>query len=101
MSDAMVANGTGERIAVVGTGLVGSGWAIVFARAGFPVSLYDAAPGAAERAHALIGERLNDLRDAGLIEDPAPIHARIAVAASLAEALDGATYVQESVLERV
>jgi 3-hydroxyacyl-CoA dehydrogenase len=63
--------------------------------------LYDAAPGAAERARALIGERLLDLGEAGLIADPAPIHARIAVAADLAEALDGAVYAQESVLERV
>jgi len=97
----MAANDSNSRIAVVGTGLVGSGWAIVFARAGFPVSLYDAAPGAAERALSLISERLNDLRDAGLIGDPAPIHARIGVAGSLAEALDGAVYVQESVLERI
>jgi 3-hydroxyacyl-CoA dehydrogenase len=89
------------RIAVVGTGLVGSGWAIVFARAGYAVALYDAAEGAAQRAHALIGERLNDLRDAGLIGDPAPIHARIETADSLAEALEGALYVQESAFERV
>ena len=88
-------------IAVIGTGLVGSGWAIVFARAGLPVRLYDAAPGAAERARALVGERLHDLRDAGLIAEPGPIHARITVTASLAEALDGAVYAQESVLERV
>lgn len=89
------------RIAVVGTGLVGSGWAIVFARAGFAVSLYDSVPGAAERALALIGERLGDLAAAGLIEDPAAIHARIVVADSLADALSGALYVQESVFERV
>jgi L-gulonate 3-dehydrogenase len=93
--------GSNGRIAAVGTGLVGSGWAIVFARAGFEVSLYDAAAGAAERARSLIGERLNDLRDAGLIGDPALIHARISVAENLAEALDGAIYIQESVLERV
>lgn len=92
---------TKGHVAIVGTGLVGSGWAIVFARAGFSVSLYDVAPGAAERAHSLIGERLNDLQQASLTGDPAPIHARIAVAKSLGQALDGAIYVQESVLERV
>jgi L-gulonate 3-dehydrogenase len=97
----MAGTETKGRIAIVGTGLVGSGWAIVFARAGFSVALYDVAPGAAERAHALIGERLNDLRQAGLTGDPAPVHARIAVAGSLRDALDGAIYVQESVLERV
>jgi L-gulonate 3-dehydrogenase len=92
---------TKGRIAVVGTGLVGSGWAIVFARAGLAVSLYDVAPGAAERALTLIGERLKDLQKAGLTGDPVPIHARVTVASSLKDALEGAIYVQESVLERV
>ncbi|WP_044564300.1 3-hydroxyacyl-CoA dehydrogenase NAD-binding domain-containing protein [Azospirillum sp. B4] len=85
------------KIAIVGTGLVGSGWAIVFARAGLPVALYDSAPGAAERARGLISDRLLDLQAATLIGEPASILARISVAASLAEALDGAVYVQESV----
>ena len=90
------------KVAIVGTGLVGSGWAIVFARAGLPVSLYDAAPGAAERARTLIAERLVDLAAAGLIaEAPGTIEARVTVAGSLAEALDGAAYVQESAFERV
>ena len=97
----MTAVNTNGRIAVVGTGLVGSGWAIVFARAGFEVALFDAAPGAAERAHALIGQRLSDLCEAGLVTDPAAVHARIVIATSLADALDGALYVQESVFERV
>jgi 3-hydroxyacyl-CoA dehydrogenase len=89
------------RIAIVGAGLVGSGWAIVFARAGHPVALFDAAPGAAERALDVIAERLSDLQEAGLVQDPEAIHRRIRVAESLADALDGAAYVQESVLERV
>ncbi len=90
------------KVAIVGTGLVGGGWAIVFARAGLPVALYDTAPGAAERARALIGERLIDLAAAGLIaEAPAAVAARVSVAGSLAEALDGAAYVQESAFERV
>ena len=29
------------KTAIIGTGLIGSGWAIVFARAGFDVALYD------------------------------------------------------------
>ena len=89
------------KIAVIGTGLVGSGWAIVFARAGLSVSLYDAAPGAAEKALSLIRERLQDLHEADLLPDPAAADARISLASSLADALSGAVYVQESVLERV
>ena len=92
---------TNDLIAVVGAGLVGSGWAIVFARAGFNVSLFDSVPGAAERAYDLIGQRLQDLYEATLVTEPAKIHARIRIASSLAEALDGAVYVQESVFERV
>ena len=88
-------------IAIVGSGLVGSGWAIVFARAGFPVALYDRAPGAAERALSAIGDRLADLKAAGLIDDPAGIHARIRIASGLADAVREARYIQESVLEDV
>ena len=92
---------TNNRIAIIGSGLVGSGWAIVFARAGFEVSLFDAELGAAERAYGLIGARLQDLHEAGLIDHPKESHDRITLASSLAAALAGAVYVQESVYERV
>ncbi|TLU70949.1 3-hydroxyacyl-CoA dehydrogenase [Lichenicoccus roseus] len=89
-------------IGIVGAGLVGLGWAIVFARAGHAVRLYDNAPGAAAEARRTIALRLDDLRQAGLIDEaPATILARVSVADSLAEALEDALYVQESVLERV
>ncbi len=89
-------------IAVIGTGLVGSGWAIVFARAGFPVRLFDGANGAAEKGRAAIAERLADLESFGLLSDrPDTILSRITVAATMPDALAGAAYVQESVFERV
>jgi L-gulonate 3-dehydrogenase len=90
-----------DRIAIVGAGLVGSGWAIVFARAGCEVALWDNAPGAAARARDGIARSLDDLVEAGLLDAAAPALARVRVAATLADALDGAVYVQESVLERV
>ena len=89
------------KIAVIGTGLVGSAWAIVFARAGWSVSLFDNVPGAADRSVALIAERLDDLEHNGLIDESATILARIGKASSLAEAVAGAAYVQESVFETV
>ena len=91
----------GGPVAIVGTGLVGGGWAIVFARGGLEVRLFDAAPGAAVHAQSVIAARLADLHAAGLVEDPDAIARRIAIAGSLAEALDGASYVQESVAERL
>ena len=89
-----------DKIAIVGTGLVGSAWAIVFARAGHEVALYDDTAGQCEAALARIETNLEALEDHGLIEDPAAARTRISIAASLADALDGAAYAQESVFER-
>lgn len=89
-----------EKITVIGAGLVGSGWAIVFARAGRDVAIYDSVPGAADRALATIAARLDDLVQAGLLADAASVLARIRPAATLTEALAGAVYAQESVFER-
>ena len=89
-------------VAIVGTGLVGGGWAIVFARAGHEVRLHDQAAGAANHARAEIAARLDDLHGAGLLDEPpATVLARIRVADSLADATAGAAYVQESVFERI
>jgi L-gulonate 3-dehydrogenase len=87
-------------IAIIGTGLVGAGWAIVFARAGYDVALYDAEPGAADRARDRIRLSLADLAVHELVSDADAVLARIASAPSLAAALDGAVYAQESVFER-
>lgn len=70
-----------ERIAVVGAGLIGRAWAMVFARAGLEVRLWDKMPGVAEQALGLIAERLADLKAAGLVQEaPATIAARITAA---------------------
>lgn len=92
----------GRPVAVVGAGLVGAGWAVVYARAGLNVKMFDANPEITRNAMPLIADQLAGLQRHGLIdENPATVLARIAPVATLAEALDGAAYVQESVLERV
>lgn len=91
----------GRPVAVIGAGLVGTGWAIVFARAGLQVRIYDANPQATESALTLIAAQLKELRAFGLVDDPVEIAARIRPAYELAEAIDGAAYAQESVLEQV
>jgi L-gulonate 3-dehydrogenase len=90
-----------ERIALVGGGLIGQAWAIVFGRAGHEVMLYDAEPAALKRARDGLALRLDDLAGFGLVDDPRAVLGRIGYATGLAEALDGADYVQESVPERV
>jgi L-gulonate 3-dehydrogenase len=89
-------------VAVVGAGLVGAGWAIAFARAGLSVRIFDANPEVANAAIPWAGEQLAALHRHGLIQEaPEVVKARLSVVATLAQAVEGASYVQESVLERV
>lgn len=89
-----------ERIAIVGAGLIGRAWAIVFARAGCPVAIHDADPQALAQCRALLQENIADLARHGLIEEqPDAVLARITPAATLAAALEGAELVQENVRE--
>jgi len=90
-----------SKVAIIGTGLVGRGWAIVFARAGCQVALYDGQAGAASEARRIIETSLQDLKASGLIGEPEAVLARITPVATLAEALQGAVYAQESVFEKV
>jgi len=91
-----------EKVAIIGSGLIGRAWAMVFARAGHPVRLYDAAPGAAEKALALIREGLQELNEFGLIAESADlVSKRVSAAATLAEAVRDADYVQENTSEKL
>ncbi len=89
-----------EKIAIIGAGLIGRGWAMVFARAGHEVALYDADAQALKTNLAVIRGALKDLRAAGTVKEaPDRIYKRIRVAASLEDALAGADYAQENVSE--
>jgi L-gulonate 3-dehydrogenase len=90
-----------ENIALIGAGLVGQAWAIVFGRAGHDVVLYDADADALGRARERIAARLEDLVAAGLQDDAGAVLGRISEVGDLGAALAGATYVQESTPERV
>jgi 3-hydroxyacyl-CoA dehydrogenase len=91
-----------EKIAIIGSGLIGRAWAMVFARAGHQVKMYDTAPGAVVSAIGLVEEGLLELKNAGLIYDsPADIIKRISAAASLADAVGDADYVQENTSEKL
>ncbi|MGF7206304.1 3-hydroxyacyl-CoA dehydrogenase [Skermanella aerolata] len=88
-------------IAVIGSGLIGRAWAIVFARGGCDVRLADASPAQAEQALGLIRTGLADLHAAGLLkETPDTVLARISVSDGLEDALAGADYVQENLPEK-
>ncbi|MEM9625640.1 MAG: 3-hydroxyacyl-CoA dehydrogenase [Pseudomonadota bacterium] len=89
-----------EKIALIGGGLIGQAWAIVFARAGHQVALYDASPLTMEQAQKNIASRLEDLARFKLADDPATTFQRISWSIKPGDAVNGAAYVQESVPER-
>jgi len=92
----------GRPVTVIGAGLVGAGWAIVFARAGLNVRMFDVNPQVLESAPALVAQQLDGLHSYGLLKESVDtIRARISVVPDLKKALDGACYAQESVLEKV
>lgn len=88
-------------IAVVGSGLIGQAWAIVFARGGHAVRLWDGDPKAVGNALSLIAGQVADLKRAGLIDEPGALLARMHDCRTLEEVLAGAAYVQENLPEKV
>ena len=87
------------RAGIIGTGLIGRGWAIAFARAGWDVSLWDREPGAAVSALSSVKTALGDMAAVGLVANPDAAASRVRAADRLAEALQDTDYVQESVPE--
>jgi carnitine 3-dehydrogenase len=89
--------GAVQTVAVVGTGVIGAGWAAHFLRMGYDVVAWDPGPGAAERLAALVGNAWPALERLGL--HPAASPDRLRFAGSLATAVGDAEFVQESVPE--
>jgi L-gulonate 3-dehydrogenase len=91
------------KVAIIGTGFVGRGWAISFARAGHDVALWDSAPAAPGAALAYIEGLLPELEKYDLLEGAGPeqIRGRMRIATTLEEALAGAAHVQENAPEDV
>jgi L-gulonate 3-dehydrogenase len=91
------------KVACVGAGNVGRAWAVVFARAGYDVALYDIAADEVERTSLPLAARTIDLlSENGFLSEPAEaVLARIRAACSLADAVADAELVQESVREDV
>ncbi len=88
-------------VAVIGAGLIGRAWSIVFARAGFHVMLWDQFPLQIVQAMAFVADRLPELRAAGLLADePEAVLARIHPMHSMWEAVRDVEYIQESGPER-
>ena len=87
------------RVAVVGCGVIGAGWAAHFLRMGLDVTAYDPAPGAERRLRDALDRAWPALEQLGLRPGASPD--RLRFAAGLAAAVQDADVVQESTPERI
>jgi carnitine 3-dehydrogenase len=83
-----------RRVAVVGTGLIGSRWAAFFLSRGLDVAAFDPAPGAEERLRDVVARCWPALERLGAAQGAS--QDRLTFSADLAAALEGAAFVQES-----
>ncbi len=90
-----------KTIAVIGAGLIGRAWAMVFARAGWRVRLTDSDADQLARARAFVAASLDEQQQYGLVADSGAAVERIELAASIESAIADADWVQENLPERV
>ena len=83
-------------VAIVGAGLIGRSWAIVFARAGWDVQITDPSAEQLAALPRLIRQGLGELQAHGLVRDAEAAAQRVSPAASIEEAVRGAELVQEN-----
>ncbi|MDE0150475.1 MAG: 3-hydroxyacyl-CoA dehydrogenase NAD-binding domain-containing protein [Rhodospirillaceae bacterium] len=88
-----------ERAACIGGGVIGGGWAARFALNGIDVAICDPDPDAERKAGAMLENA--ERAFARLFGDDRPAPGALRFAGSVAEAVDGAGFVQESVPERL
>jgi len=88
-----------RRVAVVGAGLIGSGWAAQFLAQGLEVSATDPAPGAEAKMRATLARIWPVMEQLGLKPGASPD--RLHFSADLASAVAGAEFVQENGPERL
>ncbi|XP_068184622.1 lambda-crystallin homolog isoform X1 [Antennarius striatus] len=91
-----------EIISVIGSGLIGRSWAMVFVSGGYRVKLYDNQPGLAAKAVTEIRKQLEELEEAHMLRGQLTATQQFALLSSfddLTQALEEAFFVQECVFE--
>jgi len=87
-----------ERVAVVGTGVIGSGWAARFLAAGLDVDAWDPAPDARAKTFAAIDAAWPAMAHLGMAEEARP--SRLTFYERLEDCVANADFIQENAPER-
>ena len=88
-----------ERAACIGGGVIGSGWAARFVLNGIDAAVYDPDPETGRKAREVLDNA--ERAFARLFGDEGPARGALRISESVADALEGAEFVQESVPERL
>jgi L-gulonate 3-dehydrogenase len=84
------------KFSIIGSGSIGIGWAIVFARAGYNVKVFDIEAAALTNFETQVKTRLELLKENELLtENPQEVLGRMQTTLDLAEAVSDADYIQE------
>ncbi|XP_065534642.1 lambda-crystallin homolog isoform X1 [Lathamus discolor] len=92
------------QVAIIGSGLIGRSWAMVFAAGGFKVKLYDVAQQQLASALENIRKQMKDLEESGFLKGSLSVEqqlALISVCTDLKAAVEGATFIQECTPENL
>ena len=88
-----------RKAAIIGGGVIGGGWAARFLLNGWDVQVFDPDPEAERKINAVLANARLALP--ALSDVPMPPEGRLSFHGTMAEAVEGAEYVQESVSERI
>ncbi|KAF7650227.1 hypothetical protein LDENG_00129550, partial [Lucifuga dentata] len=91
-------------IAIIGSGLIGRSWAMVFVNGGYRVKIYDNQPGQSAKAVSEIRKELEKLDKAHMLRGTLNASQQLSLLSSfddLPQALDRAFFIQECVFENL
>ncbi|KAM6970416.1 lambda-crystallin homolog [Aplochiton taeniatus] len=100
----MSSSKSGKIITVIGSGLIGRSWAMVFVSGGYRVKIYDNQPGQAAKAITEVRKQLGELENAHMLRGVGSAADQLGLISShdeLSQALEGAFFVQECVFEEL
>jgi L-gulonate 3-dehydrogenase len=95
-------NAAKVKVGIIGSGLIGRSWSMLFASAGYKVVLHDSDPTQLSTALATIGSQLEDLSARELLRGTRGVTQQLALIStteSLSECVVGAKYVMECIPE--
>ena len=99
-----MAHSSKGKVAVVGSGLIGRSWSMLFASVGYEVELYDVVPENVKSALKILDTEIKRLEANGLLRGPLNAKQQLQLISesdSLASCLNGAIHCQECVFEDI